>query len=115
LPPEYGLFGLLVSIWITCCSLSLTPPSSNSSLFDNNGEALLHIIISTEEVSQRDPTVPDRPGPVDAFALAQVLEDLARIGDLFFSAARLASQDSDKELEDDRADMRRSTKVCHAR
>jgi len=33
--------------------------------------------MSTEEVFQRDPTVPDRPGPVDPFALALVLEGLA--------------------------------------
>ena len=106
---------MLVSIWITGCSQSLTLPSSNSPLLGNNDDALLHIVISTEEVIQRDPTVLDRLVSVDPFALAQVFGDLTRIGDLFFSAARLASQDSDEELEDDRADMRRSTKVCHAR
>ena len=53
--------------------------------------------------------VPDRFGPVDPFALAQVLEDHACSGDLIFFAARLASQDSDKELENDRTDLRRST------
>jgi hypothetical protein len=72
-----GLFGLLVSMWITCHSPSLPPP-----LDGNNGEALLHIVICTEEVFQRDPTVPDRLRPVNPFALAQVLEDLTRIGDL---------------------------------
>ena len=66
-------------------------------------------MISTEEVFQRDPTVPDRLGPVDPFALALIFEDLTRIEALFFFAARLASQDSDKELEGDSADMRRST------
>jgi hypothetical protein len=76
---------------------------------DNNSEALLHIVISIEEAFQRDPMVPNRLGPVDPFALAQVLEDLTPIGNLTFLAARLASQDSDKELEADRADMRRLT------
>jgi len=109
-----GLVDLLVSIWITCCSLSLTPPSSNSPLLGNNGGALLHIVISTEEVIQRDPTVSDRPGPVDPFALAGSLKALiTRTGDLFFFAARLAIQDLDKDLKGDRDDMRRSTKVCH--
>jgi len=106
---------LLVCISVTCCSQSLTLPSSNPPLLGNNDDALLHIVISTEEVIQGEPTVLDRLGPVDPFALAQVLEDLTRIGDLLFSATRLASQDSDEELDDDRADMRRSTKVCHAR
>jgi len=48
--------------------------------------------------------VPDRLGPVEPFALAQVLEDSARFGDLLHDC----SQDSDKELEGDRTDMRRS-------
>jgi len=96
-----GLFGLLLSIWIACCSTSLPPPFFfNSRLHGNDGEAPLHIIISTKEVFQRDPTVTDRLGPFGPFALAQVFEVFARIVDLFFFAARLRSQESD------RADMR---------
>jgi len=65
----------------------------------------MQILSSTEEALQQDLTVPDRGGSVDSFALAQVFKDPARIGDLFFFSARLASQDSGKELEGDRADM----------
>jgi hypothetical protein len=43
--------------------------------------------------------VPDRLGPVDSFALAQVFEGFARTGDLF----------------SDRADIRKSMQVIHAR
>jgi len=75
------------------------PFTPTSPLLGNNGDALLHKAISTEEMFQRDPTVPDRLGPVDPFALAQVLEDLTRIGDLFFSAARLETRIQMKSWE----------------
>jgi len=46
-----GLTGLLVTTLITCCSPSLPPPFLfNSPLHGNNGEALLHIVSSPEEV-----------------------------------------------------------------
>jgi hypothetical protein len=65
-----GLVSLLVSIYITCCSLNFPPPSFfNPPLHGNNGEALLHIVIPIEEVFQRDPMVPDRLAPVDPFAV----------------------------------------------
>jgi len=38
---------------------------------------------STEEVFQRDPTVPDGLGPVDPFALDLIFEDPTRIEDCF--------------------------------
>lgn len=50
---------------------------------------------------ERDPTLPDRLGPVDSFALSQVLEDLTCTGDLFFFATRLVSQVSDIEPKDE--------------
>jgi len=69
-----GLFGLLVTISVTCLlSPTLLRLSSSIRLDGNNGEALLHIVISTEVVFLRGPTA---PGLVDSFALAQVLENL---------------------------------------
>jgi len=65
------------------CSPSFTPPSSNSPLLSNNGETLLHIAISIEVVFHRDPTVPDRLGPVDHFELTQVFEDLCALKNWF--------------------------------
>ena len=69
----------------------------------------MHIVISTEEVIQRARTVPNRLGPVNPCALARALGDPARIEGLFVFAARLESQDSNKVLGDDRADIGRST------
>jgi len=68
-----GPFSLLINIWVTGRSPTLPPPFYfNSRLHGNNGDALLHIVISTEGVFLRDPTVPDQ----SILVLAQVLEDL---------------------------------------
>jgi len=96
-----GPFSLLISIWVTARSPTLPPPFYfNSRLHGNNGDALLHIVISTEEVFLRDPPVPGQ----SILVLAQVLENLT-----IFFAARLARQDADEELGDDRARIEGST------
>jgi len=69
--PLSGLSGLLVDIWITSCSLSIPPL-----LHGNNGEALLHIVMSTQEVLQRDPPAPDRLGPVNPLRWLRSLRTL---------------------------------------
>jgi len=107
--PKSGLFGLLLGMWIACCSPRLPPPFFfNSPLHGNNGEAICTSSFLPKRCSsetQRFQIASDQSIPLRWLRSLRTLRALEIC--VFFSAG-LASQDSDKELEDDRSEIRRS-------